>query len=98
MPANLNTYSISAIRNAVKPLMNENTDSILTQLRDNSDRAIAADTLNATMSSLFPDAAPLISDPQEREIRRERSDLAWQTMLLQVTTNAAVSRPAETKP
>lgn len=98
MPANLNTYSISAITNAVQPLLNEQPDSIVTQLLTSSDRTIAADTLNATMSSLFPDAAPLISDPQEREIRRDRSDLAWQTMLLQVTTNAAVSRPAETKP
>lgn len=98
MPANLNTYSISAIRNAVKPLMNENTDSILAQLRDNSDRAIAADKLNTTISTLFPIDPPLISLPGEQQSRRERSELAWQAMLLQVTETTAIDRPAGTKP
>ena len=99
MPIKLNTYSIPAITKAVQQMPLEQKNSMETYLLTHTDRTIPnSQTLNTLLTTHFPGASLLISDPQVREIRRSLSEIAWQTMLLQVAADAAIDRPAEAKP
>ena len=96
MPTKLNTFSISAITKAVQQMPAEQKNSIETYLLTNAERTIPnSQTLNTLLTAHFPGAALLISDSQVRGARRDLSEIARQTMLLQVAADAAIDRPSE---
>lgn len=94
MPLKFNTYSISAITQAVQDVPKNQRDSIETYLLMNIDRSVPGNqALNTLLSSHFPGADLMINDSSQRAARRDLSDIAWQTMLLQVAADAAIDRP-----
>ena len=95
MPYTRNPFRIAAITQALQNIPQNQKDTAEAYLMRIINRPDSVyQTMRLTLTSQFPEASLLLEDSAVRSDRQKLSADAWKAMLHEVTTHAAIDRPA----